>query len=356
MAQSVIIVGAGIIGAVTALQLARAGCKVTVVAAGGADATAASFGWINASFYLDDDHHRLRVMGMAAWHRLLANVPVAVDWSGCLCWDMAGEELERTYAALRTHDYPVERLTRDQVAALEPALTDPPEEALFFPQEGAAPSAAVVSALLLAGQAQGVRVLRNVAVTRVLAGDAPALETTGGRLQADQIVLAAGTGTAALAETMGAAVPLVPRPAYILRTAPVPPLLSHVLATPIGEIRQEPSGHILMPVAVGHQSDTSEFLAQRPEAAADGAMDRLRGMLKGGDALHWAEVIRAERPVPQDGLPVIGALRDGVYIACLHSGITLGPLVGELVAREVTGRGDNAVAAMLAPYRPERFG
>ena len=66
-------------------------------------------------------------------------------------------------------------------------------------------------------------------------------------------------------------------------------------------------------------------------------------------------MIRAERPVPADGLPVVGAIADGAYVAVLHSGITLGPIIAELVAKDIAGRLDNTDAAMLAPYRPDRF-
>jgi glycine/D-amino acid oxidase-like deaminating enzyme len=59
--------------------------------------------------------------------------------------------------------------------------------------------------------------------------------------------------------------------------------------------------------------------------------------------------------VPQDGLPVVGAVAEGVYVAVLHSGITLGPIIAELIAKDIAGRLDNADAAMIAPYRPQRF-
>jgi glycine/D-amino acid oxidase-like deaminating enzyme len=36
-----------------------------------------------------------------------------------------------------------------------------------------------------------------------------------------------------------------------------------------------------------------------------------------------------------------------------HSGVTLGPLLGQLIAGEILG---GAPAAALAPFRPERFG
>src|SRR5690606_18438725 len=60
------------------------------------------------------------------------------------------------------------------------------------------------------------------------------------------------------------------------------------------------------------------------------------------------------RPMPADGLPVIGAPRaaPGLYAAMMHSGVTLAPLVGELVALEIA---EGASVDWLAPYRPERF-
>ena len=181
------------------------------------------------------------------------------------------------------------------------------------------------------------------------------VETAEGLIMADQVIVAAGTGTSALAQTVGAQVPLVSRPAYIMRTSPQPPLLRHILATPEGEIRQEPSGQLLMPAALGHQGDRSDVLAQTPVAAADAAMMRLRRLIAGLEDVQWSETLRAERPVPADDLPVVGALAEGLYVAVLHSGITLGPIVAELIAADVMGKLSNAEAAMLAPYSPHRF-
>ena len=357
MVQSVIVVGAGIIGAATALQLTKAGYRVLVVHAGGADATSAAFGWINASFFLNDDHHHLRAAGIGAWHRVLETVPVSVDWQGCLCWDMDAAEMQKTYAQLRAFDYPVEMLIAAQVKAHEPALADCPDQALFFPTEGAAASVALAQQFLSAAQDLGARLISNLHVTGIaMHGDRTVgIETAQGRMMADQVIVAAGTGTSALARSIGRNVPMVSRPAYILRTNRQEKLLTHILATPEGEVRQEPSGRILMPVSVGHQSDDAGTLSQMPDEAADAAMARLREMCRGLDDAQWSEVIRAERPVPEDGLPVVGALADGLYVAVLHSGITLGPIIAELIAKDISGRLDNADAAMLAPYRPDRF-
>ena len=43
------------------------------------------------------------------------------------------------------------------------------------------------------------------------------------------------------------------------------------------------------------------------------------------------------RPMPADGLPVLGFAKaaPGLYVAMMHSGVTLAPLVGELAAIEI---------------------
>ena len=81
------------------------------------------------------------------------------------------------------------------------------------------------------------------------------------------------------------------------------------------------------------------------------------------DATSWlpaiansevAEIRRATRPVPPDGLPVIGFAPEvpNVYIAFTHSGVSLAPLIGEFAAIEIL---DGARIQALAPYRIERF-
>ena len=51
--------------------------------------------------------------------------------------------------------------------------------------------------------------------------------------------------------------------------------------------------------------------------------------------LELVGVSRANCPIPCDGLPAIGFSDHGLYVAVSHSGITLGPLIGELAAYEI---------------------
>ena len=151
------------------------------------------------------------------------------------------------------------------------------------------------------------------------------------------------------------ALPMLHRPGVIFRTQAVPATLSHVCVSPDGEFRQLANGQILMPTAVSHQSDTSDALAARPDVLADEACRRLQAILP-SVPLRWQDVALAARPMPQDGLPVIGACGpDGLFAAVMHSGITLAPVVAEILSAEIAGQISNAQAAMVAPYRADRF-
>ena len=55
------------------------------------------------------------------------------------------------------------------------------------------------------------------------------------------------------------------------------------------------------------------------------------------------------RALTADLLPAVGRLSDRTYVAVTHSGITLAPALGELVAAEVLGRRRGAAARTLPP-------
>ena len=67
------------------------------------------------------------------------------------------------------------------------------------------------------------------------------------------------------------------------------------------------------------------------------------------DSIESARV--GTRPMPVDGLPIVGPAVAGLYVVVTHSGMTLGPLLGELAAAELLGGEPDA---RLAPYRARR--
>ncbi|WP_165586912.1 NAD(P)/FAD-dependent oxidoreductase [Pseudaestuariivita atlantica] len=356
MVQHIVVVGAGVIGSAIALKAQERGARVTLVDAGAARASDASFGWINASFYLSEDHFRLRSEGLEAYRRLSRDLDLPLTRAGCLSWEFAGEELARVHGELTGLGYPVERVDAARMADLEPALQGAPEEGLLFQTEAVAEPAALVRALGAAALARGARAIRGVAVTGlVMSGDrVSGVDTTAGRIEADMVVVAAGTASEAVLRSAGIALPMLPRPAYILETPPRPRMLNRVLATTGGEVRQRADGVIVMPTSAAHQRDDAAALEDAPGEAADAALARLQEVLPQAGR-DWAQVRLAHRPMPADGLPVIGAAAPGVYAATMHSGLTLAAITGELAAQEICEGPSNTSTAMLAQFRPQRF-
>jgi len=60
------------------------------------------------------------------------------------------------------------------------------------------------------------------------------------------------------------------------------------------------------------------------------------------------------RPLPLDGLPIVGHVPDmpRIYLASMHSGVTLAPIIGHLAALEIL---DGVRVDLLADFRLERL-
>ena len=235
-----------------------------------------------------------------------------------------------------------------------PALANPPTRALYFAQEGAVDPAALTRALLVKAEAAGAKVVLNAPVTGLVQrGDRVCGVRLGQTLvEGDQVIVAAGTGAAPLLAGLGLTLPMLQRPGVILATQAVPRRLNPILALHGQEVRQDRQGRLWLPVAAHHQADTAQTLPTDAQASVDAALDTLNALFAGPAVLradHWAA---AYRPVPGDGLPAVGAVAPGLWLAVLHSGVTLGPLVAEAMTAEVLGA---PAAPLLAPFRPARF-
>lgn len=347
-----LIIGAGITGAALAYQLSRRGEPVTIITthAEGGLASAASFGWLNASYYLSQPHYHLRYEGLAAHHRLTAQLPgLPTTWPGCLWYEATGAAQEETATDLAALGYRVDRLTRAQIAERLPALGPVPEAALFFPGEGVADPAALARALILASGAPVIR----ASVSALTEDDhrITGVQTDGGPIPATRVVLATGTGTPALLAPLGYTLPMLQRPGLMIATNPQPPICPVIHATPDQEVRQDAAGRLVAPASAGHQSDNAETLGAFP-VVVNATLQRLRVLFPGLD-IHFAHQAMALRPVPGDGLPVAGrGPVPGLWLAVMHSGATLAPVVAEHLADEITGSPDSP---LLAEFRPDRF-
>ncbi|WP_027134180.1 NAD(P)/FAD-dependent oxidoreductase [Geminicoccus roseus] len=353
--QKFVVVGAGIIGASIAWHLVASGAEVTVIDAGGGGgiATPNSFAWINAHWRNPEPYLRLRMRSMAEWRRLAAEVPaLPLSWTGSLDWDLSPAEIDDCVRQQSARGYEIRSVGRPEAAAIEPNLVDPPERALHAAGEGAVEPRRAAQVLLADAERRGAIFRRNAAAIRLVIrhGRTTGIQLSNGELAADRVVLAAGARTAELTATTGVSLPLTTPPGLLVHAHPHMKLLEGLVLTPNLHMRQTVDGRIVAGADFGG-SDPGD--AADDEAAA--LFARVKAMLRGGEALTLDRYSVGYRPTPADGFPVVGQPSGdpGLYLAVLHSGITLAPVVGSVAAEEMlTGRRD----PLMDPYAAARFG
>jgi glycine/D-amino acid oxidase-like deaminating enzyme len=353
--RSIVVVGAGIVGASLAYHLSGQGRPVTLIDAGlpGSGVTRSSFAWIGRPVSSDRPSAALRYLALDEYRRLEAELPgLAIRWTGSLVWD-----------GFDDNPGPV----TDKVGELEPQLVDPPAEAIHHAGDAAFDPVAAAELLVAAARDRGAQVLLGTTVTALdhqagevtgegevsggehQAGQVIGVRTTAGTIPASTVVLAAGTGSVALCAGLGVTLPVEPSPAILIRLRATPGLVRAIVATPALEARQLDDGTVLAPTIYSGETDQAAL-----KATAQRVRDQFAARFNGGGD---AEIISAEvgwRPMPVDDEPIVGvpAGTQGLYVAVMHSAITLAAAVGRLAASEIlTGR----PAPELEGCRPTRF-
>ena len=123
----------------------------------------------------------------------------------------------------------------------------------------------------------------------------------------------------------------------------------HLLATI--HLRQQADGRMLVGESWAMEAEDTDLSLARGQ----GILERAASFLPELAQAHVETMKLGVRPMPEDELPIVGPAPgiSGLYIAVTHSGVTLAPLIGQLVAQEVTS---GQPSPLLADYRIERFG
>lgn len=354
----VVIAGAGIMGASIGYHLAKRGARVTILEKDrpGAGATQNSFAWINATFSKQPrSYFDLNLAGIAGWRRLSLEFgsELQIQWGGSVEWAAPGADSEKLRASVRKHEdwgYATEIVDAGAIASMLPGVSPGPVGAACFSEiEGTLDPMHALGVLLAKARAAGADVQHPCEVTGISmsGGRVKGINTTTGPMEADYFVIAAGTGTTRLARMAEINVPLKESPGALAHTRPMKRLLNHVALAPGATIKQNPDGRVVTGTDFGGSPVT--------EATRAYGMDLLRNASRFLPALESAELettTLGHRVLPRDEFPIVGFAGPNLYIAAMHSGITLSPLIGQVAAMEIL---DGANVDLLKPYRPSRF-
>jgi glycine oxidase len=360
-----VVIGAGVQGSSVALRLAQAGRRVVVLerAVPGAEASSAAGGILSpgveavepgpfyalcrASLARYPEYVRdvEALSGMSVGLRALGTLEVALD-------DDHAKVLAARADKLVARGLPVEVLDDAEVRRLEPAVSPEARGALLFPDEASVDARALARAAYVAAARAGATFVTGQ-VRRIVTegGRAVAVEHASGRIEADAVVLAAGSWSL-LVEGNGlpaGAVRPVRGQIAVLDTRP--PLLSRVIFSGHGYVVPRADGRILC-------GSTMEEVGFEKAVTAGGLRHVLDVAMGIAPALERAPVVDTWsnfRPASPDGEPILGAgAVAGLLYATGHTrnGILLAPVTADAIAASVLGR---APPVDLAPFSPARL-
>lgn len=371
--KHVAVIGGGIIGASIAYHLASEGVKVSLLERGdlAQRASRGTFAWINATWAKQPrNYHQFNQAGLLGWKKLQKDLDIPVRWGGSLEWFGSKDRQTRLNAQIAEQvDWgePAEMISRIAAQKLEPNVdfmgTD---RVAFSPNDGAVDPVLATQTLVMAAQAMGAVVKTNCIVTGVsnITEKLVTLNTSCGDLLVDQYVLATGGDPEALKTLAGVDIPQRSTPGVIALTKPHENLINRIIVAPGVHIHQRDDGRIVLGEQDGAPQNQAHVvrLQGRPNRFPDDIYaDQHASRILGIAEQYVAGIRNAEiedvyigwRPLPLDGHPVLGisSVNPKAYIAIMHSGVTLAPIVGALVAKEIsTGHS----SAQIDEYRPDR--
>ena len=240
-------------------------------------------------------------------------------------------------------------VSRAEAREQEPSLRQYPNQSVYSAIEGSVPPLQTARFLLDQAAARGAVIHTNtVLALTVDRGRATGVRTSSGPIQADEVILAAGEASEALSADVGVVLPMANLAGFLAQSVPRPPLLHGIVLAPRVHMRQCVDGRVVVGWDFGGSAAPDD-----PHHEAEKLIGAARELLVDDD-LDLDHFTLGLRPIPADGFPVIGEAPGlpGLYLAVMHSGITLAPLVGRLSAEEIIG---GHALDVLEPYRLDRF-
>ncbi|MCA1647273.1 MAG: glycine oxidase ThiO, partial [Chloroflexi bacterium] len=225
---------------------------------------------------------------------------------------------------------------------------------LWLPDEAQVRSPRLVQALAMAAARRGARFLEGTWATALERTNnrITGVTTSGGTIQADIVVLAAGVWSADLSHSIGVHLPVVPVKGQVVSLRGLGKSPRQVIWSGECYLVPRPDGEILL----GATEEEGNYDARPTLAGINRLSEAALEVVPAAGGFTVEGVWAGLRPAAPDRHPIVGWAPglERLMIATAHyrNGVLLGPLTGRRVAEQIV-RG--TVSPEFAPFGAERF-
>ena len=353
--KEAVVVGAGIIGCSIAYELSKRGIKVTLIDknAPGSACSGSSFSWINATYPKKPYSYNLfSQLGINAFHIIQNELTLDIKWNGSLEWSSKIEDQEKLIQSVNElQSYP--KYTPTSIIGYKKAKKWEPyinfkgnENIIFSKADGAIDPKDAIAKMIGAIKKNGGSVLYPCKFEKIMESNDSfsKIKTSMGILKSQNIIFCNGID---IDNSFNINFLKKPRPGVIIKTKPKKNLINSVVYGPKIHVHQQSNGQII----IGEQITAP--VKENSKNHLKRINKHFKNMVRDASDLNPSEVLIGWRPIPKDDLPIIGRFKNkSVYIAVMHSGISLAAIVGNLVSQEIV---DEVDSLLLKDFRPSRF-
>ncbi|KAH9886425.1 FAD dependent oxidoreductase [Xylariomycetidae sp. FL2044] len=269
---------------------------------------------------------------------------------GSLNWHLEPDELLAWQQRLSSWGYDIGIVNKTEIRAIEPDVigSHVPEWGVLAREEGFLDASDAARQMIAMAVARYDAEVIQTTVSGFLKQDGQirgVVTSSGDEIQADHVVLAGGLGSVPLLAAENITLPVTGKDGLLVNSKPIPRRIinSALLNLPEIHVRQKLDGRILA------GSNTDPLPGEDLDATAEALFAQVQDLFNDGEELKYDYYTLGVRPIPEDGLPIIGPTGlDGLSVAVMHGGVTNGAIVGKLLSQQIlTGVSDPALSHFL---------
>jgi len=236
----------------------------------------------------------------------------------------------------------------------EPALSDDVAGAFFASEERHVRPESLVRGLLSAARSAGVEAVEQVDVQRIARTRGGwSMQTQGSTYRCDALIVASGIWTRELLRPLGVQLPLEAAKGYSITSAGTGTVPRHALYLAEAKVGCSPFAEaVRLAGTLELGANDLSLNRRRLDAIVASAALYMRDWRPTRPTVEWAGL----RPLPPDGLPLIGSLpgQENLFVATGHGmlGVTLAPATASLLTPLVLS---GQRSPKIEPFRPDRF-